>query len=118
MRSFVLILMVALLPLRLWAAEGMSVRMAFDEAHAVIGAPVDSMPEDCPMKARPKAASDAGDDSAQSVSHCFACQLSAASAPVAVANLGRGPAPAGLPSWSATLYASADLPRALRPPIS
>ena len=50
MRTLVLILMIALLPMRMWAAEGMAVRMAADQTASATGvSAMESMPEDCPM---------------------------------------------------------------------
>lgn len=109
--------MIALLPLRMWAAEGMAVRMAHGEIAAAAGAShMDSMPEDCPMAAKAKAGS--SEEAPQAAGHCVACHLCAASACLPQTALGQKPAPAGPPAFSSPRFASADAPRDLRPPIS
>ena len=119
MRTLVLILMVALLPMRMWAAEGMSVRMAVDQAAAASGiAALESMPDDCPMMAKAKAGTGSDDGAPQSATHCVACHLCAASACLPPVDFEQGPAPTGSPAASLPAYASADLARDLRPPIS
>jgi mono/diheme cytochrome c family protein len=118
MRTLVLILMIALLPMRMWAAEGMAVRMAADQAASAAGvAATESMPEDCPMMAKAKA--EAGSDGApEAVTHCMACHLCAASACLPEVAFEQGPAPTGPPVASGLFFASAELARDLRPPIS
>ncbi|MEJ5989085.1 hypothetical protein WG902_03725 [Ramlibacter sp. PS3R-8] len=119
MRTLVLILMIALLPLRMWAAEGMAVRMASDQAMAVTGvSAMESMPEDCPMMAKAKAGAGSEDDAPQAATHCMACHLCAASACLPDVAFEQSPAPTGPPVASGLSYASADLARDLRPPIS
>ncbi|MGV3573108.1 MAG: hypothetical protein ACO1PB_21140 [Ramlibacter sp.] len=119
MRTLVLVLVIALLPLRMWAAEGMAVRMAYDQAMAAAGvAAMEAMPEDCPMMAKAKAGSGSDDGSPQAASHCLACHLCAGSACLPEAAFGQGPAPTSPPVASALTYANAELARALRPPIS
>jgi hypothetical protein len=118
MRTLVLILMVALLPLRLWAAEGMAVRMAVEPVAARAGgsSPV-SMPDDCPMVAEAKAVDgDGGGPGA--TSHCTACHLCAAAAGLAGFASVQGPVPTGPPVSSTSRYVSAVLAADLRPPIS
>lgn len=111
--------MVALLPLRMWAAEGMAVRMAQDEIAAASGmAEMAAMPEDCPMMAQAQPASASQDDAPQNVSHCVACHLCAASACVPEIAFEQGPIPTGPPMARGPAYVSADLARDLRPPIS
>lgn len=120
MRTFVLIAMIALLPLRMWAAEGMAVRMAQAElvsAGAIFVA--DGMPEDCPMMAEAKSESPLpGEESGAPASHCVVCHLCAASACFEQTALEQGPAPAGPRQASVVRFESADLARDLRPPIS
>ena len=124
MRTLVLLLMIALVPLRVWAADGMAVRMA----QAGMAAPVDAAdtraaPEDCHMAmaavhaAHSEGASHAPDDNT-AAAQCMACHLCAACTVTAQARLGLGPAPAGPPEPFASHYQSADIARALRPPIS
>lgn len=117
MRTLVLILMIALLPMRMWAAEGMAVRMAADRTASAAGvSATDSMPADCPMMAKAEAGSE--DGAPQAATHCVACHLCAASACLPEVAFEQGPAPRGPPVASGLSYASADLARDLRPPIS
>ena len=119
MRTLVLMLMIALLPMRMWAAEGMAVRMAADQAASGSGIlAMESMPEDCPMMAKAQAEKGSEDGAPQTASHCLACHLCAASACLPEVGLAQGPAPTGPPAVSQPAYASADLARDLRPPIS
>ena len=119
MRTLVLILMIALLPMRMWAAEGMAVRMASDQAMAAAGiSALESMPEDCPMMAKANADAGSEDGAPQAVAHCMACHLCAASACLPEVAFGQGPAPTGPPVVSGLSFASAELARDLRPPIS
>ena len=119
MRTLVLLLMVALLPLRMWAAEGMAVRMAQQQAVAAIGAAaMESMPDDCPMMAKAKAEKGSGDDAPQAASHCMACHLCAASACLPEFAFEQGPAPTGPPETAVTSFDDAELAPDLRPPIA
>jgi hypothetical protein len=118
MRTLVLILMIALLPMRMWAAEGMAVRMASDQVAAAGVSAMESMPEDCPMMANAQAGSRSDDQSPHAASHCMACHLCAASACFPDTAFEQGPAPTGPPASGAPRYASADIARDLRPPIS
>lgn len=119
MRTLVLILMIALLPMRMWAAEGMAVRMAADQTASAAGvSAMESMPEDCPMMAKAKAEAGSEDGAPQAATHCMACHLCAASACLPEVAFEQGPAPTGPPVGSGLSYASADLARDLRPPIS
>lgn len=124
MRTFVLILMLALLPLRMWAAEDMAVRMAQDQvAGAMSGAA--TMPEDCPMMGKAGAIShdqghpehQTGDES-PSTSHCLTCQLCGAAACPSEVAMEPGPAPSGPLESLASRYLSVQLAPDLRPPIS
>lgn len=126
MRAALVVLMLALLPWRLWAADAMAVRMAqADVAATVAAVPAASaeqpsslagMPADCPMLAA--LADDAQPGDGQAGVHCPSCHLCAASAfmplPVAV----QQPAPAGPPRQSAGRYTSTAPAPDLRPPIS
>lgn len=62
MRIVVVVLMLALLPLRVWAAEGMAVRMAQEQLGVSATA---SMPADCPMMAKAGALQEQQDDTPQ-----------------------------------------------------
>jgi hypothetical protein len=117
MRTLVLMVMMALLPMRMWAAEGMSIRMAVQEVAVAAGgvAIQSAMPEDCPMMAKADAG---GHESPQPAGQCMACQLCAATACFPEIVLQQGPVPTGPPQGGQPSYASADLPRDLRPPIS
>ncbi|TWO72952.1 hypothetical protein FN976_01535 [Caenimonas sedimenti] len=80
MRRLVIVLMLALLPLRMWAAEGMLNGMALaglasPEAQAA------SMPADCPMLAAAgHQAPQPGDKAGDVIVTCLSCQLCAAMA--------------------------------------
>jgi hypothetical protein len=119
MRTLVLILMIALLPARMWAAEGMAVRMASDQVMAASGASATgAMPEDCPMMAKALGEAGSEDGAPQAATHCMACHLCAASACLPQVAFEQGPAPTGPPSASAAGFVDADLAPDLRPPIS
>ena len=119
MRTLVLVLMVALLPLRMWAAEGMAVRMAQQQvAAAEDSAHMASMPEDCPMAAQAKADAEQQGEAPQAAGHCAVCYFSAAAACQSQQALPQGPPPAGPPAFGSWRYASAEVPPDLRPPIS
>lgn len=118
MRTLVLILMIALLPMRMWAAEGMAVRMALDQAAVAGISTMEPMSGDCPMMAKAKAEAGSEDGSAQPAGHCMACHLCAASAGLPEVAFEPGQAPSGSPVASRPAYASADLVQDLRPPIS
>ncbi len=111
MRTVVLILMIALLPLRMWAADGMGVRMA----HAQIA--VAAMPADCPMMAMPGAGGESPDD-APSSAHCTTCQLCAATACSPEVAIGQEAVPAGPHQSLTRRFHSAELAPDLRPPIA
>jgi len=117
MRTLVLILMIALLPLRMWAAEGMAVGMALGEA-AVAAGGSESMPVDCPMMAKTSAPSGSEDEPPHAAPDCQACHLCAASASLPEVAFEPGATPVGPPFASLPAYASAHLARDLRPPIS
>ena len=113
MRSLLLVVMIALLPLRMWAAEGMAVRMAHEQAAAF------AMPADCPMTAQAMAAQGSSDESpATPVSHCMACHLCAASACLPELPQVQAPAPTGPPAAFPTRFCSTVLAPDLRPPIA
>lgn len=117
MRTVVLILMIALLPLRMWAAEDMAVRMAQADVSAAQMSPSDPMPEDCPMMADATQHQESHDGSHAKV-HCMSCQLCAAAACMPELAFERDVAPTGPAVTRASNYVSADLAPDLRPPIS
>jgi hypothetical protein len=115
-RSFILILMIALLPLRMWAAEGMSTQMAAASS-GMAAMSVTAMPADCPFMA----AASQGDASGQpkdGTGTCAACQLCSAVAAPADFESAPSPGPRILappvtPSYQSALPLLAD-----KPPIS
>ena len=74
------------------------------------------MAGDCPMLAKADAQPDEADP--QALGHCMACHLCAASACLPEVAFGQGPAPTGPPVARGLSFASAELARDLRPPIS
>lgn len=119
MRTLVLILMIALLPMRMWAAEGMAVRMAAEQTASAAGIwAMESMSEDCPMMAKAKAEAGSEDGAPQAVAHCMACHLCAASACLPDVAFQQGPAPTGPPETPVVSFDDAELAPDLRPPIA
>ncbi len=119
MRTLVFLLLVALLPLRMWAAEGMAVRMAQDQVAAAMDqSAMSSMPEDCPMMAKAKSEATSEEGAPQTAGQCMACHLCAATACVPAVAFAQGPSPTGPPAPTARGFADADLARDLRPPIA
>jgi hypothetical protein len=122
MRTIVLILLVALLPLRMWAAESMAMRMAQAEMASTGhgGMAASAMPEDCPMMA--KAAMDRpasqGEPASPDHAGCLTCQLCAALAMDSMVAPLRHAIPMALPDRVGHRFASADPLRELKPPIS
>jgi hypothetical protein len=116
MRTAVLIIMIALLPLRMWAAEGMAIRMAHEQPPAATMSSTESMPDDCPMMAE-AAAGHGSQDQPPTTAHCLTCHLCAAAACLAEVAFEQGPTPAGPPDPRSNRYVSADLAPDLRPPI-
>ena len=114
MRHLFILLLIALLPLRGWSAEHMAVQMASSQ----LG--VSAMPADCPMLAQ-AGTSDTRQAHApgKSLTHCQSCQLC-----MTLAALPPLSEPAVAPRPQAPLaqhtdrFASADLLRAAKPPIS
>jgi hypothetical protein len=120
-RSLVLILMIALLPIRMWAAEGMSVRMAAQGPATVSMAmasldAMDDMPPDCPMRAATD--STPQDGSKGSAATCLSCQLCAALDVSPVFESGPGVSTAAPPLVESSRFHSADAVREHKPPIS
>lgn len=111
MRRLVLLLMIALLPARMWAAELMTLRMA----EAELAPTAIAMPADCPMLAT----AGADDQAAQPAGKlCIACPLCAAVAAAAIAVAGPAPAPLPASKAPASRYASAEARPEHKPPIS
>jgi len=124
MRRFFLVLLMVLVPLRVWAAEGMTVRMASmqpDTVAMAVGEQVKAMPLDCPMMAKASGMQDdqQSDNPSQSHTGCQSCQLCMALAAPQTLNLA---APemikSGLHIWHPSPYTSADIARDVKPPIS
>jgi len=112
-RTAILILMIALLPLRMWAADDMAIRMAAQSDSALAVLAGEPMPPDCPMGAQ------ADDhDQGDSSSHCVACHLCAASALYQQARIEQVWALAALPREGPSRFASAVPRLDHRPPIS
>jgi hypothetical protein len=121
-RSFVLILIIALLPIRMWAAEAMSIRMAGQEGPSTASMGMDSMqamddmPPDCPMLAAAEKAQK--DESKGSGTACLSCQLCAA-VDVSADFKPLAEASPALPAILASSnFDSADPTRENKPPIS
>lgn len=118
-RSFILVLMIALLPLRMWAAEGMSTQMAVASSGMASSASqaTTGMPADCPFMAA-AAQDDASGDAEAGTASCASCHLCGAVA--APATLESAPAfsPRILAPPAAQSFQSALSPLADKPPIS
>jgi hypothetical protein len=118
MRSLMLILLVALLPLRMWAADGMAVTMAGQQLASAGLSSAGSMPADCPMAADAPALQGAADEPAP-MGHCGTCHLCAATAGLTAVQASCVSAePAGPLQPRSSRYVDADLALELRPPIS
>lgn len=127
MRTFVLLLMIALLPVRVWAGDDMAVRMAktqvegvsVSNAAAAPLAPSANMPEDCPMFAMATNNPVYDDDNDHNpAGYCPACYLCAPVAAQPEHNFPRYSAHSTPVAASASLYSDTDLAPDLRPPIS
>jgi len=116
MRTIVLTLMIALLPMRMWAADGMAIGMAHGQLAAAELSTMSSMPEDCPLMAEARQEHES-QDSSSAGAHCMSCHLCAAAACLAEAAFGPGPVPTGPPHSDSSRYVSAALAPDLRPPI-
>jgi len=131
MRVVLLVLMMALLPLRGWVGNAMAVDMAAAQAHATMQsrsstdvAGSAAMPEDCPMHmaAGTGDAAPAVGTPQKAGGHCQACDtcelclaLASFSIPLALAH---SPAPSAGPLTEGVLFSSADHATGLKPPIS
>ncbi|MBC7918502.1 MAG: hypothetical protein H7Y28_11915 [Rhodoferax sp.] len=121
MSRIFLILLIALLPLREWSAGRMSVYMAASETTATAMAAKDqAMPADCPMMLQADSsdtsADQGGNKSHQSCQSCQLCMSLASMGTEVIKTLPHTPLPAAIPR--ADRFASADLVRAAKPPIS
>ena len=117
MRTIVLVLILALLPLRMWAADGMAVRMAQEQAASAEMPAAHAMPEDCPMMAQAGAEQGLHHEPS-SEAQCVTCYLCAAAASLPSLGLAHGAAPAAPPGSRLVRFASTDLAPDLRPPIA
>lgn len=124
MRTFTLFLMIALLPVRIWAADGMAVGMAkMGVAVAVVQdaqtlrPQTANMPGDCPMMAVDQA-DHGGENDGRSAAHCMACHLCAPTAAQSDLSVARCPVPPGQAAARVSSYSDANLAPDLRPPIS
>ena len=113
--------MIALLPIRMWAAEGMSVRMAAQGPATATMAmeqmeATDDMPSDCPMRAAAGKAQKDGSNTSGAA--CVTCQLCAAVdvSPGFAAQPQASPALRAL--FASSKFDSADPIRERKPPIS
>ncbi len=126
--------MLALLPLRMWAADGMAMRMAgaglanasvsAQAGHGMASMDMSSMPEDCPMMAgkgesKTHGHQPPGDESGPSGhATCLTCQLCAALATTFEPSLARHAPPTAKPLAALDRFASAEPRRESKPPIS
>ena len=130
MRVLWIVLMVCLLPLRGWAGQLMAVDMAMQQlAHAAalapvvarghIAAPMDAMPEDCPMHAEASGTPKNLATSSSACSGCDTCELCLAIALFAVPQFQAMPfSPRAAPDAVPHGFFSADHASRLKPPIS
>ena len=124
MRHYLIILMIALLPLRIWAGDVMSVSMsaqALTAASVEIVAPQASGGmEDC--AGHPDSVGEAAKAGAADDGHCktcVSCQICHSVALVSMDVLASGPPHANrLKSPSAAIFVSATLADSVKPPIS
>lgn len=119
MRRIFLILLIALLPIRMWAAEGMSVRMAEQGMMGTSMAmdAMDEMPADCPMRA--SAGQEAPSDGTKgAATACLTCQLCAALAALAGFQAAAVSSPSFMSPSIASSFDSADPLHEIKPPIS
>jgi len=121
MGRLILILLIALLPLRGWSFDRMVVRMAFNEAASnsmEMGASQGSMPEDCPMMAKASSGKNAahGEEKAKSTHQaCQLCMSLAATQAQAIKSISLQPQPQAV--LRDERFASAELSRLTKPPI-
>lgn len=112
---YLILVLIALLPLRAWSVERMAVHMAGNEVAAAAGVALAAMPADCPMHMT--AAEDNTEHQAER--GCQSCQLCMSLSPATLPLLkAPGLRPLAAASPPADRYASADLARLVKPPIS
>lgn len=107
MRIVVLVLMIVLLPMRLWAADTMALQA---------GVPGQSMPADCHMAATP--VDEAPTESPAGPAGCVVCHLCSASAASPEFTRDAGTAGSEAPRSPAAHFATIDRAPEHRPPIS
>jgi hypothetical protein len=121
MYRFILILLIALIPLRSWSVDRMFVGMALNESasHSMdTGASQGSMPEDCPMISGMHSDKGAADGEGKAKGLHQACQLCmslVAAQDSAIKSLPLLPQPHVIPLVER--FASAELLRFTEPPI-
>jgi hypothetical protein len=126
-RTFILALMITLLPVRGWVAEAMAMALVGLAASSAVADSEPPMPPDCPMHAQgaPDGGEgyamqqDAGAASQGACSGCDSCELClplfSVDAAVSTGRLAfKQPAPVGRPAH----FASAEPAPGLKPPIS
>lgn len=118
---FFILLLIVLLPLRGWSTEQMTTQMAVQATvQMTLGAAVDAMPADCPMRAQQVASnSDAPMGEPESQRSCQSCQLCMPLAALQTLTLQAFTAPPHTHTVaSAARFVSADLVRDTKPPIA
>lgn len=123
MSRLFIIFLIALLPLRGWSVERMAVHMAASESAAqamALGSEHAAMPDDCPMLIKAGASDKGAQHGDGKVQRgCQSCQLCMSlAAPQAPAVKALSCGPLAALAARADRFASADLPRAAKPPIS
>ena len=102
-RIFILLLLVLLLPLRGWSAEGMAIQMSTD--CAMMGQSADVAQ---------------GDHSSAAMDHkaCKSCQLCMALVALGGgANIATSSSPSAAPAWGGAPFSSAEIAHHSKPPI-
>ena len=109
MHRFVAILLLLLVPLRVFGAEAVGIFML--EHNAAQARAMDAMPDDCPMK-------HSGTSGSKGSQDCSGCQLCMSLAgPDATPTASKG-APHPVPATAMAQFRSAETRRTLRPPIA
>ena len=124
MRRYLIILMIALLPLRSWAGDVMAVSMSVQALTAassdIVVQQASGAMEDC--AGHPDSESEALMEGAADDGHCktcVTCQICHSVALVSIDVLASGPSDVNrLKSTSASTFASATLADSVKPPIS
>ncbi len=121
MHRWLVVLMIALLPLRMWAGDAMAVQMAAAQPSSALSSQAPH-PPDCPGRLAADAAAATGGQVSGAEPACASCTLCQVCSTVALELL--APLPAlqppsqGLPAWSAAAFASAPAALRFKPPIS